>query len=1532
LFKNSSPNIRVGTLKRALDEKSSLLNLLDVELATKNGTSISESLSELYKYGRDPNGNFISSRVGTKTTNVTVDGQVIGQTTITIKADGSVISNTRLNDNTQYNFTLDTTGRVNSTTIIHIDEMTQAVKTTDYYAFDPKTGNYASWTLDANHNLVEDSLSSSAPSSASEFFSTYESRTGSRTDWKVSDKGLNSEQFNEDGSKTYGAYDIYGRWAGYTIDKNGKLISGSSTAGSFDTTSVTDNTGTKQSINTKNLIDLEHQVNKIDNSSGTFTGFFNSFTTWVSDTLINVGNTISNAFSSMSNFFNPIGAFYDSQSLTYDNAASMAAYTSVIINGNRQGITANQLAALDSNHDGQLSGAELNSLQVWADLNENGIADNGEITSLSARNINQIRQLDYSFYTQGNSRLSNAAANATSGSQQQPIAAPVLAQPKEVVLTQAVPFSNYRALRDSNQVYYVSANSYIYWTASMIKINYSNRSYLIGTDGNDNFDANYYANYSQYFNNSLLVNFLAGGGNDVMGGSSRNDNLWGGTGNDVLFGYNGNDNLYGEEGNDELQGQNGNDYLDGGIGQDKLFGGVGDDVLNGGDGDDILLGFTASNDSKQSLIAGETDNDRLYGGGGADYLYGGLGNDYLDGGVGNDVLLGEVGNDTLLGGVGADELQGGDGQDQLVGGSDNDKLFGQTGNDTLWGGDGDDIMVGFTASNEVKQSLNVGESDDDTLYGEGGNDNLYGGIGNDYLDGGIGSDVLLGNVGNDSLFGGIGADELQGGDGNDQLSGGADDDRLFGQTGNDTLWGGDGNDLLLGFTASNEVKQTLNAGESDDDYLDGGNGNDILIAGLGNDTLQGGEGRDELQGGSGQDLLYGGNGNDNLFGQVGDDTLYGGEGDDYLQGFTASNEAQQSLNVGENDNDYLNGGAGSDTLIGGVGNDLLDGGAGADVMVGGEGDDTYLVNSVNDSIYEKAGQGYDKVMTNTSYLLNANIEELRLLEGFAIHGTGNALNNLIIGNSSDNILDGVNGADTLIGGAGNDIYYVDNVGDVLVENAGEGTDTVQSSISYTLGVNTENLILLDFAKPEKGLVDGKAVMVYGYPKRNELDYMQGDAVENYQGTCALTSIANLLTQTGRPTTESQVVNLAINNNWAVNNPNLPAWQLGGSNVNDQRNILNSYNIRNDVIFGYNETGLANLIRSGRGVILAVNAGKLWGDNRYIDSGQVNHAVTLTGVVYNENDGSLAGFYITDSGRGKVSDMTRFLSIDVFRQSANVASAYAIYTIEPVKFWDEDINGTGNASDNTLIGNRGDNLLQGLAGNDLLQGDGGNDTLDGGTGNDTLVGGSGNDTYIVDNVSDVISETSTLATEIDTVQASVSYTLGANVENLTLTGSAAINATGNALNNVLTGNAAANILNGGAGNDSLNGGLGNDSYLFGLSSGQDVITDTDATAGNSDKLLVSAGVTADQLWFKHVGNDLELSIIGTNDKATVKNWYSGSQNQIEQFKTADGKTLVNTDVEKLVQAMAAYTPPAAGSSTLPSTYQPTLVPVIAANWH
>lgn len=510
--------------------------------------------------------------------------------------------------------------------------------------------------------------------------------------------------------------------------------------------------------------------------------------------------------------------------------------------------------------------------------------------------------------------------------------------------------------------------------------------------------------------------------------------------------------------------------------------------------------------------------------------------------------------------------------------------------------------------------------------------------------------------------------------------------------------------------------------------LYGGDGSDLLVGQMGQDVLFGGSARDELQGGDGNDLLYGEQDNDNLFGQVGDDVLYGGDGDDYLQGFTASNEAQQALLAGQSDNDWLYGGAGSDTLVGSWGRDYLDGGAGADVLVGGQGDDMYIVNSVNDSIYEQSGQGYDVVLSSTNYLLNAHIEELQLLEGFDIHGTGNALDNRIVGNSANNILDGISGADTLIGGQGNDTYYVDNLGDVLIENAGEGIDSVQSSISLQLGEHLENLVLLDFSKAEQGLVDGRSVLVYGYPKRNELDYIQGDAVHNFLGTCALTSIANLLTQTGRPTTEAQVVRLAIDNNWAVNDLSLPEHQLGGSNVYDQQAILNSYGINNDVIQGYNELGMAHLLRAGRGIILAVDAGVLWDDGAYAGGLAVNHVVTLTGAVFDQQTEQLLGFYIADSGRGKVSDMTRFVDVQTLRNAADVMGAYAIYTVEPVKFWQEQISATGNALDNSLVGNRAGNTLEGLQGNDTLLGLAGEDILIGGSGNDALDGGTGNDTY------------------------------------------------------------------------------------------------------------------------------------------------------------------------------------------------------------
>ena len=137
----------------------------------------------------------------------------------------------------------------------------------------------------------------------------------------------------------------------------------------------------------------------------------------------------------------------------------------------------------------------------------------------------------------------------------------------------------------------------------------------------------------------------------------------------------------------------------------------------------------------------------------------------------------------------------------------------------------------------------------------------------------------------------------------------------------------------------------------------------------------------------------------------------------------------------------------------------MDGGAGIDSLVGGIGDDLYILDNIADVVVEAGASGTDTVQSSVTYTLAANVENLTLTGAAAINGTGDADNNVITGNTGNNVLDGGTGIDSLVGGLGNDTYIVDTSTDTITEAVDAGTDTVQSSVTYTLAANLENLTL-----------------------------------------------------------------------------------------------------------------------------------------------------------------------------------------------------------------------------------------------------------------------------------------------------------------------------------------------------------------------------------------------------------------------------------------------------------------------------------------
>ncbi len=481
----------------------------------------------------------------------------------------------------------------------------------------------------------------------------------------------------------------------------------------------------------------------------------------------------------------------------------------------------------------------------------------------------------------------------------------------------------------------------------------------------------------------------------------------------------------------------------------------------------------------------------------------------------------------------------------------------------------------------------------------------------------------------------------------------------------------------------------------------------------------------------------------------------------------------------------------TDTINGLDGNDTMNGGLGADVMNGGLGNDTYVVDNAGDEANENANEGTDTVQSSITYTISdADVENLTLTGTKAINATGNASNNTLTGNSGANKLDGLGGADTMIGAAGSDVYVVDNVGDVVTELDGQGTDRVESSITYTLGSFVENLTLTGTSAINgtgnalKNVITGNSAIntLTGGGANDTLDGgANADVLVGGTGddTYIVDNTGDAITEaSGAGTGTKDAVKSSVSYTLATNVENMTL--TGALAINGTGNASNNKLTGNSAVNTLTGLDGNDTIDGGKGADTMVGGN---GDDEY--------KVDSASDVVTEASGAGTG---TDNAIISVSGLTLF---------ANVENATLSGTATTI---------TGNILDNELTGNTKVNTING--------GDG-NDTIDGMSGGDTMVGGLGNDTYMVDNAADVVTEASSAGTDKIISKVTIGA-LAANVENVELFGSSAINATGNILDNVMTGNAGRNTLtaldgndtlDGGRGYDTLVGGIGNDTYFI-----------------------------------------------------------------------------------------------------------------------
>ncbi len=744
---------------------------------------------------------------------------------------------------------------------------------------------------------------------------------------------------------------------------------------------------------------------------------------------------------------------------------------------------------------------------------------------------------------------------------------------------------------------------------------------------------------------------------------------------------------------------------------------------------------------------------------------------------------------------------------------------------------------------------------------------------------------------------------IDGGDGNDTIDGGLSNDTLLGGSGNDSLIGGYGDDSLVG-----------------------GFGNDTLIATAGNDVLVGGTGLDRLVGGSGKDRF--------VFEKVADTRLstaltfnsmdilvsanFGGDGtataDTIELPFTVNSVVAKGVTKAEGISFYAamnflfsKGQALYETQKAGLFSYqgevylLVSGPARSNNL----GADDFIIRLQGMSgLLDSGDFGYSYVETDqvtgrrvvktttTVFDMQTGQDDMQFLGTTNFRGTGNALDNSITGGAGNDTLDGGVGDDSLVGGLGNDTYVIDSDKDVITENAGEGTDSVKTSLTtYVLADDLENL---EFTTTSASSGTGNTA---------------NNSITGGTGDDTLTGLAGNDTLDGGLGADSLVGGVG-NDTYIVDNASDTIVEVAGEGTDTVKSKLGAFTLANN-LENLTFVGVGDFAGTGNAV-----------DNS-ITGGSGND--TLDGAAGND---TLDGGVGVDSLIGGAGNDTYIIAqgADIIVEAAGegtdtVTTTLAAYTLSSNV---ENLTYTGTAVF-AGTGSADDNAITGAAGADTLSGLDGNDTLDGGAGIDSLVGGLGNDVYIVDSASDKVVELTGEGT--DTVRTELaSLTLSANVENLTYTGTAAIAGTGNALANSITGGTGADTLDGGAGADTLVGGTGDDTYVVDdagdtvtelTGEGTDTVSTSLATftlganvenltltatagaagTGNADANVLTGGAGADTLDGAAGADTLtggagadNFIVAATTDSALA------APDQITDFSAAEGDKVVLTGID------------------------------------